>query len=67
LIEDLRAHSQEQIASFGCLLETGLPGRRPAPARLYELDGIANVYYIFPVSHRTQGVAVAAWQRELIL
>jgi hypothetical protein len=66
LIEDLRAHSQEQIAELRLLLETGLPGR-PDPRRpgFFELDGVANVYYIFryPTGHKV--LLLAAWQREI--
>jgi len=66
LIEDLRAHSQEQIAELRLLLEAGLPGR-PDPRRpgFFELDGVANVYYIFryPTGHKV--LLLAAWQREI--
>ena len=66
LIEDLREHSQEQIAELRFLLETGLTGR-PDPRRpgFFELDGIANVYYVFryPTGHKV--LLWAAWQREV--
>jgi hypothetical protein len=66
LIEDLRAHSQEQIAELRFLLETGLTGR-PDPRRpgFFELDGVANVYYVFryPTGHKV--LLLAAWQREV--
>jgi hypothetical protein len=66
LIEDLRAHSQEQIAELRLLLETGLTGR-PDPRRpgFFEIDGIANVYYVFryPTGHKV--LLLAAWQRDL--
>jgi hypothetical protein len=66
LIEDLREHSQEQIAELRLLLETGLTGR-PDPRRpgFFELDGIANVYYVFryPTGHKV--LLLAAWQREV--
>jgi hypothetical protein len=65
LIEDLRAHSQEQIAELRLLLDTGLTGR-PDPRRpgFFELDGVANVYYVFryPTGHKV--LLLAAWQRE---
>lgn len=65
LIEDLRAHSQEQLAELKLLLDTGLTGR-PDPRRpgFFELDGVANVYYIFwyPTGHKV--LLLAAWQRE---
>jgi hypothetical protein len=66
LIEDLREHSQEQIAELRLLLETGLPGR-PDPRRpgFFELDGVANVYYVFryPTGHKV--LLLAAWQRDV--
>ena len=66
LIEDLRAHSQEQVAELRFLLETGLTGR-PDPRRpgFFELDGVANVYYVFryPAGHKV--LLLAAWQREV--
>jgi hypothetical protein len=66
LIEDLRAHSQEQIAELRMLLDTGMPGR-PDPRRpgFFELDGIANVYYVFryPTGHKV--LLLAAWQRDV--
>jgi hypothetical protein len=65
LIEDLRAHSQEQMAELRLLLDTGLTGR-PDPRRpgFFELDGVANVYYVFryPTGHKV--LLLAAWQRE---
>lgn len=66
LIEDLREHSQEQIAELRFLLDAGLPGR-PDPRRpgFFELDGVANVYYVFryPTGHKV--LLLAAWQREV--
>ena len=66
LIEDLRAHSQEQLAELRMLLDTGMPGR-PDPRRpgFFELDGIGNVYYVFryPTGHKV--LLLAAWQRDL--
>ncbi len=66
LIEDLREHSQEQIAELRFLLETGLTGR-PDPRRpgFFELDGVADVYYVFryPAGHKV--LLLAAWQREV--
>ena len=66
LIEDLRAHSQEQIAELRMLLDAGLTGR-PDPRRpgFFELDGVVNVYYVFrfPTGHKV--LLLAAWQREV--
>jgi hypothetical protein len=66
LIEDLRAHSPEQMVELRLLLDAGLTGR-PDPRRpgFFELDGVANVYYVFryPTGHKV--LLLAAWQREV--
>jgi hypothetical protein len=65
LLEDLRKHSPEQMAELRRLLNAGLTGRpdvrRPG---FFELDGVANVYYIFryPTGHKV--LLVAAWQKN---
>lgn len=65
IIEDLREHSAEQIAELRVLLNVGMPGR-PDPRRpgFFELDGVANVYYIFryPAGHKV--LLLAAWQKD---
>lgn len=65
LIEDLRQHSDEQLRELRMLLDAGMPGR-PDPRRpgFYELDGVANVYYIFryPAGHKV--LLLAAWQKD---
>jgi hypothetical protein len=64
LLEDLRKHTPEQLAELRFLLNAGTTGRpdvrRPG---FYELDGTANVYYIFryPSGHKV--LLVAAWQK----
>lgn len=66
LIEDLRAHSKEQMAELRLLLDAGLTGRPDARRPgFFELDGVANVYYVFrfPTGHKV--LLLAAWQREV--
>src|SRR5258708_16158504 len=48
LVEDLRNHSQEQIAELRQLLAVGAPSR-PDPRRpgFYAVQGLANTYYVF--------------------
>lgn len=64
LIEDLRKHTPEQMGELRLLLNAGVTGRpdlrRPG---FYELDGVANVYYIFryPSGHKV--LLIAAWQK----
>ena len=65
MLEDLRRHTPEQMAELRLLLNAGFIGRpdmrRPG---FYELDGTANVYYIFryPTGHKV--LLIAAWERE---
>lgn len=65
IIEDLRNHSGEQLRELRLLLNAGMPGR-PDPRRpgFFELDGVANVYYIFryPAGHKV--LLLAAWQKD---
>lgn len=65
VVEDLRAHSPEQMAELRLLLGVGVVGR-PDPRRpgFYELDGTSNVYYIFryPSGHKV--LLIAAWQKD---
>jgi hypothetical protein len=64
-IEDLRTHSPEQLAELRLLLNAGHTGRpdlrRPG---FYELDGVANVYYIFRYPTGQKVLLLAAWQKE---
>jgi hypothetical protein len=65
VLEDLRTHSPEQMAELRLLLRAGITGRpdmrRPG---FFELDGVANVYYIFryPSGHKV--LLVGAWQKD---
>lgn len=65
LLEDLRSHTPEQMAELRLLLGAGVLGRpdvrRPG---FYEIDGRANVYYIFryPTGHKV--LLLAAWQKD---
>jgi hypothetical protein len=65
VVEDLRNHSPEQMAELRLLLSTGITGRpdlrRPG---FYELDGIANVYYIFRYPSGQKVLLIAAWLKE---
>lgn len=65
MVEDLRSHTPEQLMELRRLLNAGLTGRadlrRPG---FYELDGVANVYYVFryPTGHKV--LLVAAWLKD---
>ena len=66
IVEDLRSHTAEQMAELRLLLGAGVMGR-PDPRRpgFFELEGAANVYYIFryPTGHKV--LLLAAWQRDV--
>ena len=65
VVEDLRNHSQEQIAELRHLLVTGAPSR-PDPRRpgFYELPGQSNTYYIFRYPNGTKVLLLGVWERE---
>jgi hypothetical protein len=64
LVEDLRNHSQEQIAELRQLLVTGAPAR-PDPRRpgFYEVEGVANIYYVFKYPSGSKVLLLGAWER----
>jgi hypothetical protein len=65
VLEDLRTHSPEQLAELRLLLRAGITGRpdvrRPG---FFELDGAANVYYIFRYPSGQKVLLVGAWQKD---
>jgi len=65
LVEDLRNHSQEQLAELRQLLIAGAPSR-PDPRRpgFYEVEGLSNVYYVFKYPTGTKVLLIGVWQRE---
>ena len=65
VVEDLRNHSQEQVAELRQLLAVGAPSR-PDPRRpgFYEVEGLANTYYVFKYPTGTKVLLLAAWERE---
>lgn len=65
LMEDLRNHSQEQLAELRLLL-MGCASTRPDPRRpgFYEIDGQTTTYYIFKYPTGTKVLLLAAWERE---
>jgi hypothetical protein len=65
LVEDLRNHSQEQIAELRLLLNAGAPSR-PDPRRpgFYEIEGLSNTYYVFKYPTGTKVLLLGVWERE---
>jgi len=65
LVEDLRNHSQEQIAELRQLLVDGAPSR-PDPRRpgFYEVEGLSNTYYVFKYPTGTKVLLLGVWECE---
>ena len=65
LVQDLRNHSQEQLADLCQLLIAGAPSR-PDPRRpgFYEVQGLSNIYYVFKYPTGTKVLLIGVWQRE---
>jgi hypothetical protein len=65
LVEDLRNHSQEQLAELRHLLTSGAPSR-PDPRRpgFYEVEGFANTYYVFKYPTGTKVLLLGVWARD---
>ncbi|MBZ5540265.1 MAG: hypothetical protein LAN61_07055 [Acidobacteriia bacterium] len=67
LVEDLRNHSEEQLAELHVLLEMGVPmradARRPG---FFEVEGLTNVYYIFKYPAGTKVLLIGVWERDRV-
>jgi hypothetical protein len=65
LLEDLRNHSEEQVAELRQLL-TGTAPTRPDPRRpgFYEIEGRAYTYYVFKYPSGTKVLLIAVWERD---
>ncbi|HKT47246.1 MAG TPA: hypothetical protein VJP87_06950 [Candidatus Acidoferrales bacterium] len=65
LVEDLRNHSQEQLAELRFLLSSGASSR-PDPRRpgFFEIEGQAHVYYIFKYPSGSKVLLLGAWERD---
>lgn len=65
LVEDLRNHSQEQLAELRLLLAAEAPSR-PDPRRpgFYEVQGRSNVFYIFKYPSGTKVLLLGVWERD---
>ena len=65
LVEDLRNHSQEQLAELRLLLYRNASSR-PDPRRpgFFEVEGPDSVYYIFKYPTGTKILLLAVWERD---
>jgi len=65
ILEDLRNHSQEEIAELRVLLSIAAPSR-PDPRRpgFFEVPGVDRVYYIFKYPNGSKVLLLGVWDRD---
>lgn len=65
VLEDLRNHSQDQLAELRHLLTVGAPSR-PDPRRpgFFEVEGKAHTYYVFKYPTGTKVLLLGVWERD---
>ena len=64
LVEDLRNHSQEQMAELRQLLAAGAPSRSdPRRPGFYEVEGASSTYYVFKYPTGTKVLLLGVWER----
>ncbi len=65
LLEELRSHSEEQMAELRFLLSTSAPSR-PDPRRpgFFEIEGVGHVYYVFKYPSGSKVLLVGVWERD---
>jgi hypothetical protein len=65
ILEDLRSHAPEQLAELRELLAVGAPAR-PDPRRpgFYEVDGEAQVYYVFVYPAGCKVMLLGVWEKD---
>jgi hypothetical protein len=65
ILEDLRNHSQEEIAELRVLLNAGAPSR-PDPRRpgFFEISGVDRVYYVFKYPNGSKVLLLGVWDRD---
>jgi len=65
ILEDLRNHSQEEMAELRVLLSSAAPSR-PDPRRpgFFEVSGVDRVYYIFKYPNGSKVLLLGVWDRD---
>jgi hypothetical protein len=65
ILEDLRNHSQEELAELRVLLSVGA-GMRPDPRRpgFFEVAGVERVYYVFKYPNGSKILLLGVWDRD---
>lgn len=65
ILEDLRNHSQEELAELRVLLSIGAPSRPDARRPgFYEISGVDRVYYIFKYPNGSKVLLLGVWDRD---
>jgi hypothetical protein len=67
IVEDLRNHSTEQLAELRSLMLANAPSR-PDPRRpgFFEVEGPANVFYIFKYPSGAKVLLLGIWERDAV-
>ena len=65
VVEDLRNHSQEQMAELRQLLSSGATAR-PDPRRpgFYEIEGLSSIFYVFKYPTGAKVLLLGIWERD---
>jgi len=65
IVEDLRNHSEEEMAELRALLNIGAPSR-PDPRRpgFFEISGVDRVYYVFKYPNGCKVLLLGVWDRD---
>ena len=65
ILEDLRNHSEEEVAELRTLLSIGA-AMRPDPRRpgFFEVSGTDRVYYIFKYPNGSKILLLGVWDRD---
>src|SRR6267378_1091994 len=65
ILEDLRNHTQEELAELRVLLD-GNAEMRPDPRRpgFFEVTGLDRVYYIFKYPNGSKILLLGVWDRD---
>jgi len=65
ILEDLRSHSQEEMAELRVLLNINAPSR-PDPRRpgFFEISGVDRVYYVFKYPNGSKVLLLGVWNRD---
>ena len=65
IVEDLRNHSEQELAELRVLLSIGAPAR-PDPRRpgFFEIAGEDRVYYVFKYPNGSKVLLLGVWDRD---